>query len=529
MSLKKIEPHLFLIFSLIILLISFSPFIYNLLNTPKNHIFTGAHNYPPDYMSYLSQIKTGLDGHLLYLNKFTTEAFSRPSISKLHFTLLGLLSRPFKAHPIFLYHFSRLILSVVYLFVIYYLIALFFKKPLERLGAFLLSIFTSSIPKVLSGNLSVYLPQYTNLDALFRATFLPHHLLRNLYLYLLFILFLKTTLSRQAISKKILILLPLLCFHLGLSSPQHSLIFLLTAYTFIGLNYLIQKKLPKQALSLLGLATPAVLLGVFVLNQSMSNTVGQVVKDWEVKGFNPPPPLSVFLALGPCFFLSIPSLLNKKTYQNKFLFLLVFVCLSLTLSIYPIEKHLPISHMRFLQIPLYPALGILAVQGIKIVSNRLLIPLIVLSILLSSPTYFFSFRRQTTYHIKNPTNFYIKRGELEALNFLDKNTQENEVILGNQFSGNLIPAFTGNRVYVGHILGTYIFSQKNKIAEDFFSGKLSQKDTLALFKNHQIKYIWFGELEAGYGTNLLKTYPYLNLKTIFQNRSVTIYQTQFEN
>ena len=525
MYLKKLEPYIFLTLVFLILLISLSPFLYNLLNTPKDYFFTGAHNYPPDYMSYLAQIKAGLEGHLFYLNKFTTELNPQPVFNTIHFTLLGLLGKPLNAHPIFIYHSSRLIFGALYLFVIYFFISLYFKRPLERLCAFSLAVFTSSIPHLVNGNLSVYLPDYTYLDVLFRTTFLPHHLLRNIYFYLLFIFFLKS-LDKEILSKKALILLPLVGIHLGTLSPHHSIIFLLTTYFFLFLILLRERKFPQQVLPFLVLTTPSVFFGTFLLNQTFSSDIGKVVKLWEINVHNPLSFSPVFLALGPTVFLAISSLLNKKTYQKKFTFLLVFTIFSLFLAIFPTEKYLPISHVRFLQIPILPALSILAIQGIKTLKSTLLVVLTILSILISIPSYFFSFHQQTTYYLKNPTNFYIKKAEFAGLDFLDKNTKENEVVLANQFDGNLIPGFTGNRVFVGHLLNTYQYSQKAKIADNFFQGIISQKDALALFQNHNIKYVWFGELEAGWGTNLPKIYPNLNLKEIYKNPSVTIYEAR---
>jgi hypothetical protein len=467
-------------------------------------------------MFYLAQIKAGLDGHLLPQNQFTTDSASKPTLSELYLSLLGFLSRPLNPNQVFLYHLSRLAIGSLYLLVIYYFLSLFLKNPLERLCAFSLSIFTSSLPKFENGQLSIFLSQHTFLDALFRPTFIPQHLLRHLFLYLLIIFFLKKNLP----------LLIIFSFLLALSAPHSSLIFLLTTFVFLAVNSAKKQKTAKQSLLLLAVLFFPALIGVYFLNQSFQSPYGQTVKAWDANLLPPLPLLSFAAALGPTFFLALPALFNKKTYQKKFFFLPLFLFFALIFTVSPVEKFLPISHLRFLQIPLFPILSILSIQGIKTVFKKDLFLILVttLSILISIPSYLYTFREQTTYHLKNPTNFYIKKTELEALNFLDKNTNRNEAVFTGQFNGNLLPGFTDNSVYVGHIIGTFQYAEKAQIAENFFQGKLSPSTALALFEKNEIKYIWFGEDQAFFGTNLPQTYPQLNLKIIFQNLSVTIYK-----
>jgi len=528
MSLKKLEPCLVIAISLTIITASFLPFFYNLFHPPENFVFTGAHNYPPDYLSYLTQIKSGLDNHLLYTNKFTTESsLVKPVPTKFHFTVLGFLGKLININnPIFLYHIARLVLGFAHLLIIYLFISLFFKKPLYRLTAFSLAIFSSPLPRIIEGKLSTYLSDYTYLNAINRVTFLPHHLLRNLCLYLLFFFLLKRK------KPSVLLFSCLIGLELGLISPHHSIVFLLVGLAYLLIISLKQKKIAQEVFLFLGLTAVSVLLGTAILYSTTLNPIGETVKSWEI-AYPLLPPISIFLALGPVFFLSLPAFLNKKSCQKKFLLLPILISISLLLTFCPIEKYLPISHIRFLQIPLFPALSILAVQGIENILQLIrktslqrpfFIIILSFSLLFSLPSYFFTIQYQINYHRKNPTNFFIRNQETEALAFLDQNISEKDNLMANEFSGNLIPAFTGNHVFVGHVLNTYQYGQKRKIGNKFFGGKMSAEETKNLFKTHQLKYIWFGELEAGFGINLPQTYPWLNLKPVFQNPSVTIYQ-----
>lgn len=529
MSLSRLEPYIVIAIALLILFLSFSPFLYNYLATPKNHVFTGAHNYPPDYLDCLAQIKSGLEGHFFYISKFTTESFLKPIFTTFPYTTLGLLGKVVGINsPAFLYHVSRLVLGTAYLLVIYFFISFYFKNPLQRLCAFTLAVFSSSLPRIISGKFAVYLADYTFLDAMQRTTFLPHHLLRNIYLYLLFFFFLVIATKGRKLSKRILALLGIIGFQLSLLSPQHSLVFLATIFVFLAVETFRSRKFSKKFLNFIIATALPIFLGTLILYSTfLSGPIGKAVKAWDLR--IPPFPLAaVFLALGPIFFLSLPGLLNKKTYQKKFLLLLIFIAITIFFTVSPIKKYLPISYSRFLQIPLFPALSILAIQGIQTFSrqNLVLIGSVTLSLLLSFPSYLVSFQSQTTYHLKNPTNFYIKRVEFEALNFLDQNIAETDNIMANEFSGNLIPAFTGNRVFEGHPISTYKLKQKIKMANDFFSGKMSPEEAKNLFVTHNLKYIWFGELEAAWGVNLPRAYPTLSLKTIYRNSSITVYQVR---
>lgn len=532
MSLKKLEPYLMMAISFIMIFISFFPFLYHLFNTPKNQVFTGAHNYPPDYLFYLSEIQSGLDNHLLYRNKFTTELpLIKPMATELHYTALGFLGRLIHLNnPAVLYHLARLVLAFSYFLVIYSFISLFFKKPLDRLAAFSLAVFSSSVPIIQDSKISVYLDDYTYLNAVDRTAFLPHHLLRNLCLYLLFFFLLKI----KAREKKILTIFLFsifIGFQLGLISPHHAIIFLFTALSFVFLSILKTKKVSRAKLLFLISTVISVLLGSCLLYLTFLSPVGKTIRAWEIEAHQLLRPMSVFLALGPVFFLSLPALLSKKTYQKKFLFLPILIFITLFLTLCPLEKYLPISHIRFLQIPLLPALAILAIQAIKTIFplKKLQKPMMIIgigfSLLLSFPSYWPSLQNQIAYPKKYPTNFFISQDEAKALAFINKNTFEKGNFIGDHFSGNLLPAFTNNRVFVGHLLNTYQYLEKMKVAEKFFKGEMTKEEVENLFTAYNLKYIWLGEREAGWGTNLTQTYPVLKLKTIFQNSSVTIYQT----
>ncbi|MBI3443648.1 hypothetical protein HY008_03175 [Candidatus Woesebacteria bacterium] len=131
-----------------------------------------------------------------------------------------------------------------------------------------------------------------------------------------------------------------------------------------------------------------------------------------------------------------------------------------------------------------------------------------------------------TFDVK-PTNhyFYLLSSEEQALKFINTLPKESN-ILSLYRLGNVIPAFSDNKVFFGHFMQTPNSEKTLKIAQRFYLYD-NETDQRQFLKDNHIDYIYYG-LEEAYlrkSQNLLIDNPYPYFPIIYQNDSIIIYDT----
>jgi len=122
-----------------------------------------------------------------------------------------------------------------------------------------------------------------------------------------------------------------------------------------------------------------------------------------------------------------------------------------------------------------------------------------------------------------PQTMYPLSSWMEAISWLEKNTDHNSVVLAGATAANFIPAYAGNFVYFGQS-NTVDYNFKQKQMEKFFKGNMSASEAQIFLRNGRIKYVFFGiqEKELLGERQLEEIYPFLI--TVFKNSTVTIYR-----
>jgi hypothetical protein len=223
----SIKSVIFLSLILFFLLFSFSPTIFELSQSDKlkdpNREFILEHNYYwPDFNLYLSKIRQGFEGHLMALEKYTSEPHAGSLIQEFY-VILGLAGRFLNIDPNFSYQLGRLILSPLLLLIILTFIRYYFSSTrchlvpehnlvpehknnqfFWQILAFLIVVTSGSFPKFVTDaqgllQVSRYMEWWSNIDALQRLTFIPHILFGQVVsFYLLFQLVIKTAIKQSA-------------------------------------------------------------------------------------------------------------------------------------------------------------------------------------------------------------------------------------------------------------------------------------------------------------------------------------------
>jgi uncharacterized membrane protein len=125
------------------------------------------------------------------------------------------------------------------------------------------------------------------------------------------------------------------------------------------------------------------------------------------------------------------------------------------------------------------------------------------------------------YPRKHFVRYYLSQDEIDALEWLKKNTDEGAV-LSSYSIGNYIPRFANNRVFIGHWAQTINYRQKRQELEQFFEG--DDEFRRELLEKYNIKYVYFGENERALGSFDPETTNYLRL--IYKNKSVKIFEVR---
>jgi len=540
------QTNPFLLLSLFFLSISIYPSIYEIFTS--SNILPGKtllieHNFLPDYNAYLSKILQGVKGNWLVTERLTSELHD-PSLLQIFYLLLGKIGSVFTSNPSVIYLVSRIVFGFTRLLAGFMLITLCFKKKNLRLIAFTLFALSSSFPwiKVEQGKVvyDLYLSGWSHLEPMRKLTFIPHWLAGHTLISLILFLYLKnlkTTLLKYPI------LIGILSFIIGLIFPSGSLI--IYAIFSLYLIYLFLKKdqnkniVFKNTLIIFLLSIPSLVYIVYITSQfpwsSLSADDKNAILDF--------PFVTYFKALGPSFYLAIPAstIILYKSIKQKVstpLLLTTFYFIIPITALYFIDFFIHYNHGRFVQINIVLPLAILTTFSLSLFSkisktrHTLILYLTFIIILIPSiVSNLTSFKNQLQF-IKDrqgasfpsiptlPYVIYPDDNWFKAILWFKDNTKAEDRVFSFETAGSYIPAYSGNHVFFGHGSQTYNYNNKASLVISFYQGTLPQEDIKALFKDHKIKYVFYGPQEADWGKP--PNYPFL--RKVYNTPTTTIYK-----
>jgi len=124
--------------------------------------------------------------------------------------------------------------------------------------------------------------------------------------------------------------------------------------------------------------------------------------------------------------------------------------------------------------------------------------------------------------LNNDPGLYFKQDEVEAVDWLQENTERTDTVLACHKMGLLIPARAGNRVFVGHPVESLQADYKRQLLESFFQDGTSDDFRRNLLTEYGIRYLFHGPLERQLGEFDASRAAYLT--PAYRNTSVTIYR-----
>jgi hypothetical protein len=120
-----------------------------------------------------------------------------------------------------------------------------------------------------------------------------------------------------------------------------------------------------------------------------------------------------------------------------------------------------------------------------------------------------------------PTLFYSAE-QKAAFDWLREDLAPDDTVLASYRTGNLIPAWTGQRVFLGHWSESVDWPERERQLAKFFGLGTEDAWRLAFLRQHTITYIFYGPAERALGGFDPTSVPWLELA--FQSGDVAVYR-----
>jgi hypothetical protein len=130
--------------------------------------------------------------------------------------------------------------------------------------------------------------------------------------------------------------------------------------------------------------------------------------------------------------------------------------------------------------------------------------------------------------LKHPyVDYFLPEAVKQGMDWLKDNTDVNDLVLASETMGLMIPAISGNRVFLGHGFQTVNFPKKEEQLLRFFSQKSSESERVQFLKTWRIRYIFYSSLERGLGDYSPDRSAFLI--PVFQNHMIKIFRVKKSN
>jgi hypothetical protein len=505
------ETTLVVLVILFALFLSKFPSLYYSLNTPFGYFFVGHASWfdPWDIQVYLSAMRYGEHYGFFLQNAYTTLPHNGELIY-LFYTSLGMLNRIVHIPPIVLFQITSTIAAIILMIVIYLLIKLFFENIFIRIFTFITAVLGGgfgwietfrSAADLQSAGLTMVNAFERGHDAISTACFLLS--------ILLFIKFL------SFYNKKLLVWAIVVGLVNCIIHPPFILLYMTAGTALALIGYLKYKK--KNVFFYPLIITLIFSFYYFIFLIGLKDNIGYYgIVNQELF---PVEITSLLLGMGiivPFTLLSIIRYKDKNfnIFMIKIIFIIQFALL-----------YIPTGYNLYFLKGLYIWAVILAFFEIqKLFTSQYVLKMVIIIVVVTSIlTRIYTFNELM--HInKDNSLFFLRDTEGKVLQSLEQFPPGN--ILSLFTMGNYIPAYSDDRVYLGHTHQTPYSKPRLYYASKFFVIMNSQERREFISEN-KINYIYYGLEEKKWREkNLLPDLnPFPEYTIIYNKNGIIIYKT----
>lgn len=421
-------------------------------------------------------MRQGWDGWWVVTSRMTPEVYPRMFVS-MFLLFLGHIARVLHISLPAVYTGARILGGGVLMVLVYQFIRKIFPESYKkRIVAFCFVLFSTYVwgwgPN--GPTVATLTHAWTELDPIFRWSFVPHHLWSKVGMLAVFLLLLQpSTILHNS-------LFMLLVFVMGFTNPVVYATFVptLALYLLFSLARGGLARLDWRAVGAIGVAG-VVLLYHRYLQTNIFPWTSYLL--WEQTLSYKVNPLDYALSLGPTlllFIIAVPTLWQKGRVGR----LLVAWAASSWIMLYIVGPFIPVTPERFLGgyqfIPLAIGAAVFIFSHKSLPAGKAGLNLLWLGVAGALLVYFAigmyaSFREHAGYVAANRNNpqVYVPKELMDAFAYLSTHGSSEDVVIAPYEISTMIPAFTGGRVLAGHALFTKDVASKKALINDFFTGK----------------------------------------------------------
>jgi len=535
-----------ILFALFIILLTTLPYALGYLKQDSQWHFSGFLFGVEDGNSYVGKMRLGARGLLDFYLFYTPEPHASAPLIFLPYILPGwLVGRFIDSHNPLLfqaltltYHLMQIIFNLLYIVVLYRFIATFIKQPKTRFLALILAVLGGGFGWILTflnaTPAEFFIPEGFSWLILLG---LPHLALARAALLGGFLFLFRalnkpsndldaasdslprlrgraregvgTSLSTQHSVLSTSSVFAALCWLIvGLTVPFYLPIIYVILATWGLVLWITHRRFPREFVIAGGIAAVITLpLFAYFTYTFAANPIFAIWSSQNI--LQSPPPLdyaAAYILLVAFALISVRWLWRKLSSQYSALSTHHFGLL-LWPIIVPILVYLPLNVQRRMAEAVIVPLAILAAVGLRFLKRqprwkRLYRPSIV--VMCMSSIVFLLFICLGAIGQSRPV--YRPTAELAVLDWLNNNAPADSVILTafdtgklspatNIDTGNLIPAYTNLRPYVGHGPETAHATDKDALTRRFFADQMPADERHALYASVNVRYIFYGPLE----------------------------------
>jgi hypothetical protein len=520
-------PRFALAFAAIVAIISLLPYLLAYLWTPPGHHFAGFFFIADDAATYLAKMRQGADGSWLWNDPYTSEPHGGVFLFSFYL-LFGHLAALLHLPLIATYHLARISGAIALVIAADQLCRRLLPADLRRL-ALLLVILGSGLgflaqaignPSILGSRveaLDLHLPE---ISGWYSILAIPHFAWATalIIVALLGLLRIAEAPAWRPVALASAALVALTAIHPQMI-PVLGVIWV--AYQGVLVTWGARptmRSLAAQAVPFLA-TLPLLAYNAWILFRDP--TIAEWAHQWRHQA---PGALSLAVSLGLPSLAAIGGMVIAWRRRDRGL-ALIFVWPPLVIALLYLPNLANIQ--RRLLDALYVPVGVLAAVGIRALTSRLrrararrieallvticcLSSVIVLAIALRFASGAFA-------------EAYIGGDSWRAMQWLSSHHQQSDRVLSSPGAGQLLPAWSGVPVYVGHYSETLDYFQKIRNVDAVLKPGAPEATVRAFLHDNGITLIYWGPDEArtGYQPN---EQPFLRL--VYQDGTVTVYRVE---
>jgi hypothetical protein len=539
LAISKKEWRWVMAWAATIMLVSSLPYLYGWwVSTPQMQ-FSGFFLGVEDANSYLAKMRMGAENGWIFHLAYTPEPHAGAYLFTFHL-FLGKLARLVQFSFPLVYHLARIIFGWGLLVTVYCFISYFVSGPAQRRFAFLLAatgsglgwlIIALQLTSRLGLPLDIYVPEAFIFLVLFH---LPHLALAE---SLLFWAILWTLQSWQTHTWRPIFWAGGALLGVALIAAFYVGVFV----AVLGLTWLIltfsARSIQKTGGLLVKLAGATALAWPVLAYDAYIFTTNPILRVWNQQNLIlSPEPWHYLLAYG---LLIIPAIFGVRSFLSRLWLKLTsssdmladpdsfkHLALILWCLVFPLLVYLPFNLQRRLVVGVQLALIILATYGLFSLSQKYIHParqpIIRAGLLLffGLTNIFLLLGGMVSVSLRQPPIFH-PLSQLEAMRWLDE-AAAGHVVLAVYETGNVLPAYTNIRAFVGHGPETVNSDEKRAQAKQFFSSATSDPWRRDLLQRFNIRYVYYGPNEKAAGEFAPGQASYL--KEVYKNEEVQIFE-----